>query len=56
MGKIGEFGFRVDFDPALIYGLFKAFDVFASIAMEALDVKRSHYSLSARAKVELVIR
>ena len=38
MGKIGEFGFRVDFDPPLIDGLFKAFDVFASIAVEALDI------------------
>ena len=38
MGKIGKFGFTVDFDPALINGLFKAFDVFACSAMEALDV------------------
>ena len=38
MGNISEFGFRIDFGPALTYGLFQAIDVFACIAMEALDV------------------
>jgi hypothetical protein len=38
MAKIGEFGFRVNFDPSFINGLFKAVDVFTSIAVDALNV------------------
>lgn len=37
-GKIGEFGFWIDFAPSIIIGLFKAIDFFACIIMDAMDV------------------
>ena len=38
MREIGQFRFRVNFDPPRINGLFKALDVFSCIAVNANDV------------------